>query len=169
MERSRTLGLVLGMLLAAGPAVAQEERPPADVETLDPVTVQPRAAEDRVASSAVTLDRVREIPLMTPFGPADYPSGLSEYFELKQQAASDPRVQAADQALEPPGPTAQAAAGHAILPRHQRVRGRDLYEDERVLQCPARSPSRCQRNAPGPHRQQRDPHVQSAGACPSNP
>jgi hypothetical protein len=102
MKRSRTVGLVVGMVLVASSAAAQEakERGPTSEETLNPFTVKRTAVQARPGVRA-TPDRVRQRPFLTPFGP--------EHLELKQRAATDPRVQAADQSVDL-GPTSQAAA-----------------------------------------------------------
>jgi hypothetical protein len=108
MKRARTLGLIVGMVVVAGSAAAQagEERRPVAEEVLKPITVKrsvvPASAEARRAA----LKRLLERPLMTPLGRANSPENL----DFKKRVASDPRVQAADQALDFSGPTAQAAA-----------------------------------------------------------
>jgi hypothetical protein len=135
MRHSRTLNLIVGMVLVGGPAAGQEgvERRPVAQETLRPVTVQRSALQASPEASAAALERLREIPLLTPFGPANSP----EYLEFKRQATTDPRVQAADQALEPFGPTAETAARVT-----RSFRGIDFFEagvfrgDEAVFAVP---------------------------------
>lgn len=100
MECSRTLGIVAGILLAAGPAAAQEIGP-VDVETLNPITAQNRVDRE---TGAAALERMREIPLLTPFSEA-------EFAARKEGAARDPRLASpADQVIGASGPSTQGAA-----------------------------------------------------------
>lgn len=123
MKRSGTVSLVVGMVLVAGSAAAQERRP-ASEETLNPITVKRTAVQARAGGRAA-LDRTRQRPLLTPFGAADSP----EQLQLKRRVATDPRVQAADQSVAL-GPTPQGAASVTASFRginifEARVHGRD--------------------------------------------
>jgi hypothetical protein len=105
MQHYGTLTLIAGMMVVAGSAGAQatKERRPASQETLSPVTVKRSPPQVGATATAPTLDRIREKPLLTPFGRADG----REVLNLKRSVVNDPRVQGADQTLDL---TAQAAA-----------------------------------------------------------
>src|ERR671933_254038 len=102
MKLARLVSLTFALVLASNPAAAQERRP-ADVQTVNPITVQSRAGRGQAGPSAAAQAGLREIPLRTP-------ASAAALTAAKRQAATDPRVGVANQALGPSVPGAQIPA-----------------------------------------------------------